>query len=86
MKEVKYWISSCSAGSEVAAMNPMKPYDREDAIEIIKEEGGTAYVLASDYELMLAKKISEIEDLKLELLQSSVLEEYLEDFRNSEEN
>jgi hypothetical protein len=31
-------------------MNPMKPYSKEDAAEIIAHEGGTAYVLASDFE------------------------------------
>lgn len=86
MKEVKYYISACSHHSESAAMCPMKGYSREDSIEILKEEGGVAYVLASEYEEMLAEMVLKCETLMLQAAADDTQHEYEIDLmRNNHE-
>ena len=62
--DTPYYLSSCSPYSETAAANPMRAYSKEDCAEIIAHEGGTAYVLAEDYERELATATRERDEAR----------------------
>ena len=63
--DTPYYLSSCSPYSETAAANPMRAYSKEDCAEIIAHEGGTAYVLAEDYERELATATRERDEARI---------------------
>ena len=65
--DTPYYLSSCSPYSETAAANPMRAYSKEDCAEIIAHEGGTAYVLAEDYERELATATRERDEARAEV-------------------
>ena len=62
--DTPYYLSSCSPYSETAAANPMRAYSKKDCAEIIAHEGGTAYVLAEDYERALATATRERDEAR----------------------
>lgn len=62
--DTPYFLSTCAPYSETAAANPMRAYSREDCAEIIAHEGGTAYVLAEDYERELAAATRERDEAR----------------------
>jgi hypothetical protein len=63
--DTPYYLSSCSPYSETAAANPMRAYSKKDCAEIIAHEGGTAYVLAEDYERELATATRERDEARV---------------------
>jgi len=65
--DTPYYLSSCSPYSETAAANPMRAYSKKDCAEIIAHEGGTAYVLAEDYERALATATRERDEARADL-------------------